>query len=97
MATFPFEKLRRTPDIEAPNLFAADATDRLLLDLAAPAIADASPGDVVVVGDRYGGLTLGAAALEARQIRVHQDSYTSELALVSACLAIAIDNPALCL
>ena len=85
LATFPFEKLRRTPDIEAPNLFAADATDRLLLDLAAPAIADASPGSVVVVGDRYGGLTLGAAALGARQIRVHQDSYTSELALASNC------------
>lgn len=85
LATFPFEKLRRTPDIEAPNLFAADATDRLLLDLAAPAIADASPGSVVVVGDRYGGLTLGAAMLGARQIRVHQDSYTSELALASNC------------
>ena len=83
LASFPFEKLRRTPDIEAPNLFAADATDRLLLDLAAPAIAEASPGSVVVVGDRYGGLTLGAAALGVRQIRVHQDSYTSELALAS--------------
>lgn len=83
LATFPFEKLRRTPDIEAPNLFAADATDRLLLDLAAPAIAEDSPGSVVVVGDRYGGLTLGAAMLGARQIRVHQDSYTSELALAS--------------
>ena len=91
LATFPFEKLRRTPDIEAPNLFAADATDRLLLDLAAPAIADASPGDVVVVGDRYGGLTLGAAALEARQIRVHQDSYTSELALVSNCRRLGVE------
>ena len=36
-----------------------------------------------MVGDRYGGLTLGAAMLGARQIRVHQDSYTSELALAS--------------
>ena len=83
LATFPFEKLRRTPDIEAPNLFAADASDRLLLDLATPAIAEASPGSVVVVGDRYGALTLGAAALGVRQIRVQQYSYTSELALAT--------------
>jgi 16S rRNA (guanine1207-N2)-methyltransferase len=30
------DDLRRHPDVEAPNLHAVDATDRLLLDEAAP-------------------------------------------------------------
>ena len=27
-----FDRLRRWPDVEAPNLFAVDASDRLILD-----------------------------------------------------------------
>ena len=49
-----FAQLRRWPDIEAPELVAHDATDRLLLDTAAEVAADVltgHPGDVVVVGD----------------------------------------------
>src|SRR5690606_21119595 len=61
MADFGFAALRRFPDVEADNLFASDASDRLILDEAATAIADA-PGSVVVIGDRYGALALGAAA-----------------------------------
>ena len=34
--------LRRYPDLEAPNLHAVDASDRLILDEAAPALAEAS-------------------------------------------------------
>ncbi len=78
---FPYGQLRRRPDAEAPNLFAADATDRLLVDTAARAVREAQPGSVVVVGDRYGALTLACSALGATGIRVHQDSYTARLAL----------------
>ena len=75
---FPFERLRRWPDVESPNLFAADAADRLLTDLAGDAVLE--PG-LVVIGDAYGALTLAAAARGARGIRVHQDALTGERAL----------------
>lgn len=80
--TFSFDALRRRPDVEADNLVAVDAADRLLLDEAALALAGAAPGEVVVVGDNYGALTLGAAALHATtDIRVHQDALSGERAL----------------
>ena len=82
MPDFSFDDLRRFPDVEAPNLFAVDASDRLILDEAADALAAAGPGDVVVIGDRYGALTLGAAGLHgATRIRVQQDALTGERAL----------------
>jgi 16S rRNA (guanine1207-N2)-methyltransferase len=59
---------------------AVDATDRLLLDEAAPLIAD-DPEGVVVIGDRFGALTFGALALGADNVRVHQDAITAEAAL----------------
>lgn len=78
---FDFDLLRRYPDLEAPNLFAVDASDRLILDEASDAIA-AAPDRVVVIGDRHGALTLGAVALHgAWNVRVHQDSLIGELAL----------------
>ena len=76
------ELLRREPDVEAPELVAVDATDRLLLDLAADLIARCGPGEVAVVDDNYGALTLGAVALHgARDVRVAQDLLVGELAL----------------
>ncbi|WP_025159282.1 class I SAM-dependent methyltransferase [Leifsonia aquatica] len=75
---FPYESLRRRPDVEAPNLFAADAADRLLADTAADAVL--RPG-LVVIGDGYGALTLAAAERGAQGIRVHQDPRTGEQAL----------------
>ncbi|MGO4301498.1 class I SAM-dependent methyltransferase [Leifsonia sp. RAF41] len=75
---FPYERLGRWPDVEAPNLFASDAADRLLADLAGEAVA--APG-LVVIGDGYGALTLAAAARGAHDIRVHQDALTGERAL----------------
>ncbi|TFC92411.1 MULTISPECIES: methyltransferase [Cryobacterium] len=82
MSDFSFDRLRRYPDVEADNLFAADASDRLILDEAADLLADAGVGEVVVLEDHYGALTLGAAALGgARGIRVHQDVLSGELAL----------------
>ncbi|MET0974333.1 MAG: methyltransferase [Leifsonia sp.] len=79
---FDFEALRRFPDVEAPNLFASDAADRLIIDEAGPALLNAGPGTVVVIGDDYGALTLGAAALyDATGIRTHQDDLSGERAL----------------
>jgi len=75
------DSLRRFPDVEAPNLYAVDASDRLLLDTAADALAAAGPGSVAVVGDRYGALTLGAAAaFGCTGIRCYTDPVTGELA-----------------
>jgi len=84
VTAFDFDALRRWPDVEADNLFAVDATDRLLLDEAREALAQAAAGEVAVVGDRYGALTLGAAALfGATGLRVHQDPLSGEHALVA--------------
>ncbi|MGZ4550632.1 MAG: methyltransferase, partial [Blastococcus sp.] len=77
-----FDHLRRDPDIEAPDLVAVDATDRLLLDEAAAPLALCGPGELVVVDDSYGALTLGAVALHgATDVRVVQDLLVGELAL----------------
>lgn len=80
-ATFDWSRLRRYPDLEADNLFAVDASDRLILDEAAAAIAAAASGTVVVVGDNYGALTIGAAVLGATGIRSYQDGLLGEAAL----------------
>jgi 16S rRNA (guanine1207-N2)-methyltransferase len=66
--------------VEAPNLQAWDATDRLLLD---SAVEHVSAGNrLTVIGDRYGALTLGAlAVLSPGRVRVHQDLITGEQAL----------------
>lgn len=82
MTGFSFDALRRRPDVEAPNLFATDAADRLILETAATALAGIAEGELVVIGDHYGALTLGAASLHsARGIRVHQDALSGERAL----------------
>ncbi|MCC6269703.1 MAG: methyltransferase [Microbacteriaceae bacterium] len=53
-----------------------------MLDEARGALADAGPGEFVVIGDNYGALSLGAAALHAvTGIRVHQDELSGETAL----------------
>ena len=75
-----FQVLRRRPDVEAPNLQAWDATDRLLLETARDHVAPGSR--LAIIGDRYGALTLGAlAVLEPAAVRVHQDLITGERAL----------------
>ena len=75
------DDLRRSPDVEAPNLFAVDATDRLVLDEAQEAVR-AHPEDVAVLGDHHGALTLGAIDhLGAVRPRVHQDALVGERAL----------------
>lgn len=73
--------LRRYPDLEAPNLYAVDASDRLILDEAAPAL-ERTAGDVVVIGDHHGALTLGAIARHGLSgVRTHQDRLLGERAL----------------
>jgi 16S rRNA (guanine1207-N2)-methyltransferase len=90
---FDFDALRRFPDVEAPNLFAVDASDRLVLDEAAEALAAAGPGEVAVVGDRYGALALGAVALhDAHAVRVHQDGLSGELALLRNAEQFGLDG-----
>ncbi|MBF6238307.1 class I SAM-dependent methyltransferase [Nocardia otitidiscaviarum] len=75
-------RLRRYPDVEAENLYAVDAADRLMLDVAAESLAAAGDGRVAVIDDGYGALTLGAiAAHDLRGVRVHQDLLTGEQAL----------------
>jgi 16S rRNA (guanine1207-N2)-methyltransferase len=76
--------LRRYPDLEADNLFAVDASDRLILHEARADVEAAAPGGVVIIGDHYGALTIGAAAnLWATGLRVHQDGMVGEAALAA--------------
>ncbi len=85
MNTFPFESLRRWPDLESPELLASDAADRLLLsELQHEVEADPSllEAGLVVIGDSYGAITLAAIAdLGFTSVRVHQDARSGELAL----------------
>lgn len=80
---FPFDALRRRPDLEAPELQAWDAADLLLLDESADDRRQAGPGELVVIGDGYGALTLPAVSDGAREVRVHQDALTGEQALAA--------------
>nr|WP_165137522.1 methyltransferase [Microbacterium amylolyticum] len=73
--------MRRWPDVEAHDLVAADQSDRLILREAEPFAVDTR--DIVVIGDRYGALTLSLlAALPDVRVRLHQDLITGERALV---------------
>ena len=92
MTDLAFDKLRRWPDIEADNLFAVDASDRLLLDGAADSLAAAGPGEAVIIGDRYGALTLAAAHSGATGIRTHQDELSGERALDANAAALSMTD-----
>lgn len=87
-----FTALRRSPDIDGPDLVAVDAADRLLLDEAAARLRAAPAGTVVVIDDAYGALTLGAADLGARDIRVHQDLLTGQRALAANSRLVATER-----
>ena len=83
-----FAQLTREPDFDADELRAYDAADHLILrsaveDLAERPMAHPLRGeDIVVIGDRHGALTLGAAKVfEATGIRTHQDALLGERAL----------------
>jgi 16S rRNA (guanine1207-N2)-methyltransferase len=85
--------LRRWPDVEAENLFAYDAADRLLLATAEPLLAGLDGPDgaaIAVVNDHYGALTLSLAARGLSGLRVHQDPLSSELALANNAEALGL-------
>jgi 16S rRNA (guanine1207-N2)-methyltransferase len=87
---FAYEKLRRHPDVEAPNLQAWDATDELLV---AAALAAGVPGDeIAVIGDGYGAITLALADAGMRGLRVHQDLVTGRRALARNAEALGLDG-----
>ncbi|MGL3804804.1 class I SAM-dependent methyltransferase [Paeniglutamicibacter sp. R2-26] len=79
--TLDFALLRRWPDVEAENLQAVDAADRLLLDMAADAGWPAEPGRVAILNDHYGALTLGVLAAGVTGVRVHQDALSGARAI----------------
>lgn len=93
MSEFPYARLRRFPDVEAPNLQAWDATDEVLvsrvLDIAAEWRIDGSA--IVVIGDGYGALTLALTAAGLDGVRVHQDLVTGRQALTRNGAAITRD------
>ncbi|MEG8033996.1 hypothetical protein QP157_01320 [Sphingomonas sp. LR61] len=79
-----FADLFRRRDDTAPDLIAIDGTDRFLIDEAPHVHGDAlrQPGEVAVVDDRLGVLTLGLITqYGASDIRVVQDSLVGERAL----------------
>ncbi|WP_353055888.1 methyltransferase [Leucobacter sp. CX42] len=88
-----FAMLGRDPDVDAPELFAYDAADQLLLETAAPHFAALSPDELVVIGDRHGALTLGAAQVYGqRGIRTHQDPVLGERALARNAERLGLDT-----
>ena len=94
-----FAQLSREPDLDAPELQAHDATDRLLLETAQALGGDATgafdPGGLVTIGDRHGALTLGAiAALGAREVRAFQDPLLGERALAANAARLGFDDGA---
>lgn len=79
--------------MEAPNLYAVDAADRLILDTAADALATAGSGEVAVIGDAYGALTLGVTVRHGLAgLRVHQDLITGEAALAANAKTIGLTD-----
>jgi 16S rRNA (guanine1207-N2)-methyltransferase len=86
-----FGRLSRLPDVEADNLQAYDATDRLLLETAGAYLGPDS--QVVVIGDRYGALTLGAlSGPGVGHVRVNQDLFTGRAALQRNAAAAGLDG-----
>jgi 16S rRNA (guanine1207-N2)-methyltransferase len=76
MPELDFAGLRRFPDLEADNLHAVDATDRLLAE-------HASTAPTAIIGDHYGALTRAALAAGATDVRVFQDSLLAQRALAN--------------
>ncbi|MDP3952271.1 class I SAM-dependent methyltransferase [Microbacterium sp.] len=90
MPEFAFSRLRRSPDVEAPNLQAWDATDELLVR---QALAAGVPGaEIAVIGDEYGAITLALADAGCCGVRVHQDLATGRRALERNAAALELSG-----
>lgn len=89
---FAYENLRRTPDVEAENLFAYDATDRMLVERALSLVAERglSGAEITVIGDEYGALTLALTNAGLAGVRVHQDLATGRRALARNADALGV-------
>lgn len=98
-----FHKLERTPDFDAPELQAYDAADELILATAADRLREVRPGEIAIIGDRHGALTLGAATvlgadgsraeLQGEQrIRTHQDPLLGERALARNAARLGLED-----
>ena len=82
MAPELFEQLRRTRTSRRRNWSPSTPPTGCCSTSPADLIARCGPGEVAVVDDGYGALTLGAVALHgARDVRVAQDLLVGELAL----------------
>ncbi|WP_251450550.1 methyltransferase [Microbacterium sp. Marseille-Q6648] len=92
---FPFETLRRRPDVEGPDLVAVDAADRLILDVSTGARDGVAARRIAVIGDTYGALTLAASASASGPVRVHQDSIVGERALAANAADLGMPGAAL--
>jgi 16S rRNA (guanine1207-N2)-methyltransferase len=95
--SFPYERLRRWPDLESPELFAWDSADKLLISEAAELLHH-DPSLIsstwVIVGDTHGALTLAAMSqLGVRDIRVHQDALSGEKALQNNAAELGTELP----
>jgi len=91
---FPYDRLRRWPDVEAPELRAWDATDELLVaqGRAEAARRGLPAAEVAVIGDRYGALALPLVAALGPGVRVHQDLVTGRIALDRNAAELGLDG-----
>lgn len=88
MPSFDHSRLRRFPDVEAPNLQAWDATDEMLVR---HALAADVPGEqIAVIGDEYGAITLALTDAGLTGVRVHQDLVTGRRALANNAQALGL-------
>ena len=92
VSEFPYERLRRFPDVEAPNLQAHDATDLLLVErgIALAAERGLTGSEIVVIGDGYGAITLALVDAGFDGLRVHQDLATGRRALAHNAAALGL-------
>ncbi|WP_243228706.1 class I SAM-dependent methyltransferase [Microbacterium sp. CIAB417] len=92
MPEFPYDRLSRSPDVEAPNLQAHDATDPLLVERGIELAAERglTGSQLAVIGDGYGAITLALLDAGFDGVRVHQDLATGRRALARNALALGL-------
>ncbi|GAA1339253.1 class I SAM-dependent methyltransferase [Arthrobacter roseus] len=92
MTELELSALRRSPDVEADNLFAWDSADEYLLDASRQTVKDSQPGTIAVIGDNYGAITLSVVLGGHSPLRVHQDALSGELALAKNARILSVPS-----
>ncbi|MEV8218182.1 methyltransferase [Microbacterium sp. NPDC077391] len=92
MPELDYSRLRRYPDVEAPNLQAWDATDQLLVQRALD--TGIAGGETAIIGDEYGAIALALADAGVQGLRAHQDLITGRRALAANARALDLPMPA---